>query len=138
MMPTRRSSEPRAAGIYQLLYFTPALAWGIFISYFSLLPGPEIPRLLLEFDDKIIHAGIYFLSGSLIYLGFIRYNFSNSISRASLVITILACILFGAAIELIQHYLVLNRAGDWLDFWANSTGTVASVLLLKLVHKWAA
>lgn len=137
-MHTRKSSEPKATHPYYLLFFTPALVWGIFILYFSLLPGPEVPRILHEFDDKIIHGTIYFLSGSLIYLAFIRYNFSNSISRASLVITILVCIVFGAAIELLQYYLVENRTGDWMDFLANTTGAVASVLLLSLLHRVAA
>lgn len=134
-MPTKRSSELKVVIRFKPLYFAPAVLWGIFILYFSLMPGPDIPRLLVDLNDKLVHAGIYFLSAGLIYLGFIRYNFNNSVPRVSLVVIIAVCIVFGAAIELLQHYLVPNRTGDWLDFLANSAGSIVCVLLFVLFHK---
>lgn len=110
------------------------MAWGIFILYFSLLPGPDIPRVLHQFDDKILHVGIYFVSALLIYLGFIRFNLRNPLTRVHLGVIVIACILFGSAVELLQHYLVDNRAGEWSDFFANTSGAAACVLLLYLFH----
>lgn len=130
---SERSREERSPSI-SIVYFTPALAWGIFILYFSLLPGPQIPRALHQFNDKFMHAGIYFISALLIYLGFIRFNLKNPLSKLYLGVIIVACVLFGSAIELLQHYLIANRAGEWSDFLANTTGAAACVLVLYFTH----
>lgn len=134
-MDTRRSSELKDLNPTRTLYFTPAVLWGIFILYFSLLPGPQVPRILVELNDKFLHGLIYFFSAGLIYLGIIRFNFNNSVPRVSLIVIILICLVFGAGVELLQHYLVSNRNGDWLDFAANSAGSIVCVLLFFLFHK---
>lgn len=132
--PTRKSLEtkdPRKS----LFYFLPAIGWALVIIYFSVKPGDKLPSLMKSMNDKLIHGGIYFLSAGLIYLGFIRYNFNNVISRGAIVVTITACIVFGAAIEIVQHYLVAKRAGDWMDFLANTAGSIVCVLLFAIFHK---
>lgn len=133
-MPTRKKSEAKRSRSYHLIYFTPALVWGIFISYFSLLPGNEVPPFMEYFNDKVIHSSIYFLSASLIYLGFIRFNFRNPVSLGMLVFILVLCISYGGAIEVLQYYFIPRRTGDWFDFMANSTGAIVSVLLLVSVH----
>ncbi len=82
-----------------------------------------------------MHAGIYFFSGLLIYLGFIRFNIHNPLTRVRLGLILVICVLFGSAIELIQHFLVVNRAGEWSDFLANTAGAAVSVLVLFFFHR---
>lgn len=132
-MPTSKSFKNRPT--QHLLYFTPALVWGIFVLYFSLMPGNEVPRFMVKLDDKILHGGIYFFTAGLIYLGFIRFNFNNSISRRKLGLIVLLCILFGGGIEIMQHYFVQRRVGDWYDFYANTTGSIICVLLFAIIHR---
>ncbi len=127
--------KPKGKSIHRLLYFTPALVWGIFILYFSLMPGNEVPRFMVKLDDKLIHAGIYFFSAGLIYLGFIRFNFNNPITGLVLGIIVLLCVFYGGAIEIVQHYCVPRRVGDWFDFFANTTGSVVCVLLFAIYHR---
>jgi len=81
-----------------------------------------------------MHAGIYFVSALLIYLGFIRFNIQNPLTRVYLGVIITTCILFGSVVELLQHYLIANRAGEWSDFFANTSGAAACVLLLYFLH----
>ncbi len=131
----RRPLEPKGTLFFRLLYFTPALVWGIFILYFSLMPGNEVPRFMVQLDDKLIHGGIYFFSAGLIYLGFIRFNFKNPISRLMLGCIVLLCVVYGGAIEIVQHYCVPRRVGDWFDFLANTTGSVVCVLLFAIYHR---
>lgn len=127
--------EPKNHVLYRLLYFTPALVWGIFILYFSLMPGNEVPRFMVKLNDKFIHGGIYFFSAGLIYLGFIRFNFRNPLSIAWVGLIVLLCVAYGGAIEIVQHYCVPKRVGDWYDFMANTTGSVVCVLLFAIYHR---
>lgn len=137
-MPTRKPPEHKVLAAKGLFYFLPAVVWGFVVLYFSLLPGPQVPKLFLHLDDKLVHGGIYFVSTALIFLGFIRYKFSNEIPRGSIAINIAVCLVFGAAIELLQHYWVSNRSGDWGDLVANGLGTVIGVLVLVVFHRWRA
>lgn len=133
-MPTSKRSEAETSTTTTLIFFTPALIWGFFIFYFSLMPGDDVPDVLADMNDKLVHGMIYFVSAALIYLGFIRYNLSNAITGKALMIIIVVCTLVGAVVEVIQHYWVENRNGDWQDFIANTLGSLACVLLFRLVH----
>ena len=98
------------------------------------MPGDEVPDVLAEINDKLVHGFIYFVSAALIYLGFIRYNLSNAITGRALVIIIVICTLTGAVVEVIQHFWVENRNGDWQDFIANTLGSLMCVLFFRLAH----
>jgi hypothetical protein len=133
-MPTSKRYKQITPTTNRILYFAPAVIWGFFIVYFSLMPGNEVPEVLTEINDKLVHATIYFTSAGLIYLGFIRYNFSNAITSLALWSNIAICILGGAVIEVLQYFWVANRNGDWQDFLANALGSLMSVLLFRLLH----
>lgn len=38
-------------------------------------------------------------------------------------------ILLGGSMELAQKYLTSHRSGDWLDFYANTTGVIVASLI---------
>ena len=133
-MPTSRKCETLSSLTMRLMYFTPAFVWGFFVLYFSLMPGDEVPDVLANLNDKIIHAFIYFISAALIYLGFIRYSFSNAITGKALWMIIAVCTIVGAVVEVLQHFWVENRNGDWQDFLANTLGSLMCVLLFRIVH----
>ena len=133
--PIRKLSESKSLSTQRLVYFIPAVLWGLLIVYFSLLPGNRVPDLLRETNDKFIHGLIYFVSAGLIYLGFVRYNFNNPLRRGVVITTVLLCVFLGAIIEILQHYWVLNRDGDWNDFVANSVGSVVCVFLFVIFHR---
>lgn len=118
----------------RIIYFIPAVVWGIFVLYFSLMPGDDVPELLADMNDKVIHASIYFVGSFLIYLGYIRYKFSNVISVNAVLSIIAISTIVGAVVEIIQHLWVENRNGDWQDFVANTLGSLMSVLLIRLIH----
>lgn len=116
------------------LNYTPAIIWGIFLTVYTLLPAESLPKNLLDMNDKLLHLGIYFFSASLIYLGSVRYNFNNPPSNKHLLAIVMLCTLYGGLIELLQHYLVSNRHGEWLDFLANAFGAILSVLFWRLIQ----
>lgn len=133
-MPTNRRSDSSYIQANPWINFVPALIWGFFILYFSLMPGNRVPDLLTEINDKLVHSLIYFVSAGLIYLGFVRYNLSNAITGRMLAVIIAICTIVGAVVEVLQHYWVENRNGDWQDFLANTLGSLVCVLLLRVFH----
>jgi len=101
----------------------------------SLIPAREVPRLISDINDKILHAGIYFTLSTLIIFGLLRYKVTTALHIWQLWIVVAFCVFYGGIIELAQHYLVPNRKGDEWDFLANTTGAIVSVLLLKWIHR---
>lgn len=91
--------------------------------------------MLQSLNDKLIHASIYFLLSFLIYFGFCRFNFQSAISRRPLTVAVVFSVLFGGLMELIQMYLVPGRTGEWMDFVANTTGSMMFVLMLVAGHR---
>jgi len=133
-MPTKKLQEYNRSRL-QLLYFTPAIGWGILILYFSTLPRTEVPGLLNKFSDKLIHASIYFVATFLIYFGFLRFKRAGFVLRRPLFLSFFICVVFGGFIELVQMYFVPGRSGEWLDIAANVSGSLIFVLTLVGYHR---
>lgn len=103
------------------------------MTYMTLLPAEQIPQGLKDFNDKLIHASIFFFTASLIILGRLRYNFKRQLKLRFYLGVVLICVLYGGTIELLQHYYVPLREGEWLDFWANNTGALLAVLCWSFI-----
>lgn len=129
-MPNTSSNK-----IFKYIYFAPALSWGIFISVVTLLPSDNIPKMVKDANDKILHGGIYFFFLFLFYPGFSRFQLRAYISNSSLSIVFLGCVTHGGLIEVFQHYFIRGRTGDWEDFLANNIGALLSVLLILMLRK---
>lgn len=105
------------------------------MTYATLLPGQEVPMEWAELNDKLIHVLIYFFTALLIYLGFVRFNLRNQIRRRQVWFIVLLCTVYGGVIELLQYYFVPNRAGEWLDFFANAAGSILCLLLVTSIAR---
>lgn len=44
-------------------------------------------------------------------------------------------ILFGGLMEICQHYIFINRSGNWYDFIANTIGAILGVIFYPLLIK---
>lgn len=113
----------------KILSYTPALLWGFLISYLTLIPRDQIPRELVDLNDKLLHAGIFFFTATLIIAAGLRYNFKRELTKIRLTGIWLFCVLYGGLIEILQNELVPGRYGDWYDFYANSIGALLAVFL---------
>lgn len=127
----------KPVSVFFKLLRSPLAAWPLFIFYtaalfyFSLLPGNEIPKILLDLHDKLIHAMGYavlmavsahafYMSGNKI-LSPRPYFWGAWYSANISVIT-----------EGLQHF-VPGRFTDPLDLAANTLGIIISLaLLLKI------
>ncbi|MFZ1692734.1 MAG: VanZ family protein [Flavobacteriales bacterium] len=95
------------------------LLWAALILLLCLMPGAALPAWHwadLFSIDKLVHAGLFAVLAVLV-----GQALSPNAPR-SLLMAMLACILYGGALELMQELPTLGRRGDWNDFAANSIG----------------
>lgn len=112
-----------------LIFLKPAI-WVVIISYLSLMPGgnfPRVPLFNIPGFDKIVHAGFYFV----LCILFIK-PFSKTIARPYLLSFLTSAIISGI-IEILQANLTVTRQGDFCDLLANLAGAVAGAFVYRFM-----
>lgn len=102
----------------------------VLIWYLSLffIPPEELDLSNISFVDKWTHFVMYGGTCSVIWW---EYLHSHHVFNARKVFlwAWLAPVLMSGLLELLQAYCTTNRAGEWLDFAANTTGaTIGAVV----------
>ena len=87
----------------------------------------DVPKLNIEFQDKIIHFTAYALLCFVWFLMFESYKIGNTLKYS-----ILVSIVFGAVIEFFQANLTSYRAFDFFDIIANVAGILIMAKLINL------
>jgi VanZ family protein len=80
--------------------------------------------------DKGVHAGIFFVLTSLLFVGAIKYRQKKSV----LFLYCLIGIMYGISLEIMQATCFSNRSADWKDVIANTAGCLAAFLFLKKIR----
>lgn len=108
----------------------------------SLLPGDQLPNFKLNWVsiDSVVHFGMYFALSVLLLLGFLTFekkiNKKLNLSNLRLYgVVILAGILIGYSIELIQGNLIFRRYFDVADIVMNGFGTIIGVIMFSLTGR---
>ena len=94
------------------------------IGVLSLTPFfPETPLDDVAFIDKWTHMVMYGGTCSVIWIEYVRHH--NAINKWKLFLwALLAPILMGGIIEIVQEKCTATRSGEWLDFAADSVGVL--------------
>ncbi|MBC7864401.1 MAG: VanZ family protein [Bacteroidia bacterium] len=121
-----------------LRYNLPAIIWALIIFVLCSMPGKSIPNFdwmqLFSFD-KLIHAGIFFVLQLLAMRGFFLQNTFPPLQAHFKIIPLFICICYGGELEILQSTVFTDRAGELLDFIANSVGALLAALLFEKL-KW--
>ncbi|MDO9000783.1 MAG: VanZ family protein [Bacteroidota bacterium] len=108
--------------------------WAAIIFVLCATPGNYIPTVswleLLSFD-KWVHASMFFILSSLLFLVVLKYNQS----KKWMFIYFLICVSYGGLLEIMQAKCFTNRSADWQDFVANTFGCIIAFLFLKKLRK---
>lgn len=122
-----------------LRYIWPPAIIAIIIFYLCcLMPTSDIPKydyILGLPADKVYHFVMFFALASVASFNYILINDGHIIILKLVLFAILLSILYGGLIEIIQLYIIENRAGDWYDFLADSLGAIASLPLSLALRK---
>ena len=110
--------------VYFAVFFT------ISIGILSLvkMPSNGIPGVA---SDKVLHTVDYFfLMIAWLYTFVKDLNFQKKLKYI-----VLACLIYGIVIELLQGQLTTYRTGSYLDILANALGVAMAVLTFHLFEK---
>ena len=112
--------------------FIPAVLLTVGVAYLSLTENPM--RSSVMPSDKVLHGAFYILLGIAWMIPKSKIiNQKSSISKALLVC--LCVTMYGAVLELLQHFCMVTRSGEGLDVLADFIGTLIGVLLVLFFEK---
>lgn len=95
------------------------------------MPGDKLPSNSIGIPhlDKIVHFGLFFILG-IFLCAELKFQTRLSYKKVGLIVIGLVT-LYGAIIELLQHYLFVNRSGDYIDLLADISGGIIAVLMFR-------
>jgi hypothetical protein len=108
--------------------------WIIFIFLLCSTPGQYIPEfgwMALLSLDKWVHAGIFFVLCVLFFL----FAFKRKQNKAYLFLYVVAGVLYGISLELMQAAWFSNRSFDYLDMLANALGCFIALAMHKVIYR---
>lgn len=111
-----------------LYYAIVAIVLLILITYVSLLPGQEIPKVGLKNIDKVVHTVMYFILSSFMLLGFGNLKHKSIFVKS---IPILMSFFCSFLIEILQEYTTSSRLFEINDILANGIGCVIAFIVMK-------
>lgn len=108
--------------------YWPAILWTLVITYLSVSPGVQLPKIQLISADKIGHAAAYALLTGLLIWGLVRAQKRPAQNRA---LWIMGCIAagYGALMEWVQGTFFPHRFFEYDDMLANAVGACFAVLV---------
>jgi hypothetical protein len=113
--------------------FIPTFVWCFVILVGSFISTSGIPSIAVS--DKLIHFLFYAIFAVLLYMP-IRINTkrANSFVLTS-VFVFLTGFFLGSIIELVQHFVIDGRFGEYLDLLANTLGIVTALLICEILKR---
>jgi len=98
-------------------------------------PGNKIPEAPFLNFDKLVHVAIYFILSVALCFAFL-FKEKEPIQQANFRIWIICFgIFYGGFMEILQHFIFINRSGSWYDFFANTIGSTIGVFFYPFVIK---
>ena len=114
--------------------FLPAAAWLLIITYLSVTPGLQLPRVEIISADKIAHAAAYALLAGCFMWGAVMRK-KASLDRRELWIVFIAAAGYGAFMEWIQGTFFPYRSFEYDDMIANAAGAFLAIMAYRLFKK---
>ena len=115
------------------------MLWALVILVLCGMPGRDIPHIsFLEIPnfDKLVHAGIFFVLILLIVRGFLLQTIFIKLRQFAKLISFVICVVYGGLLEIMQGTLCQGRTADMFDFFADSFGVAAGLLLYNWIEKF--
>lgn len=111
--------------------FLPAALWLAIITYLSVTPNVQLPRLEWFSADKLAHAAAYAMLTGLLLWGFRRKE-SRSPNRGEMFLSFGLAAGYGAFMEWIQGTFFPYRFFEYDDMLANAAGAFLVVMIHRL------
>lgn len=106
------------------------LPFTAFIWTLCLVPPADLEIPAIVNGDKVFHFLTFGILNLMMIYALVRQTRYKGLRRQAYWVGTLYCAVNGVLIELVQHWAVKNRSGDWLDFVSD----LAGALLLGLLY----
>ena len=128
----------RSASILVKVLFLIYVGMVLFFCFFNFsMPEMELPQYFLGIRiDRYFHF-IMFLPYP--FIGWLTYRYSRHLGKYkefATSLTFVTGLLFAVATELAQKYLFEPRAGEFLDFVADSCGIMVGTITVRFIGEW--
>ena len=113
--------------------YWPAVLWALFILILTVLPLPQVPKVISDWDlslDKMVHFVLFAVLCALALKG--NYKRSKGFGGHQLLILSLI-IVFGALTETIQYFLP-NRTFSIADLTADGIGAIFGAIIFQRLN----
>lgn len=115
-------------------YFILPLIWATIIAILSLMSGPKLPEVNINYIDKIAHVFVYFILVISFIWAVFKKNQGISIPFTTLFIIFTSSCIYGILIELLQITITTGRNFEIPDIIANIVGCLFGVFLYKSIQ----
>lgn len=115
------------------VYLWASILWTLLIIILCLCTFSDIPKVSITNIDKLVHFSFHFIFVFLWYLFFKSQKVERKINLK--IKLVLASLIFGISIEIIQGLYTKTRSADVFDVLANSIGAITALLILTLFEK---
>ncbi|MCR4613288.1 MAG: VanZ family protein [Bacteroidaceae bacterium] len=94
----------------------------------SVVPIPEVPQVEdVPLFDKWVHMLMYAFVALAVWFDWYRHREDQRLTFAVFTWAVVYPIMLGGCLELWQAYLTTCRSGEWLDFYADTVGTLIAL-----------
>ena len=105
----------------------------------TLLPSSSMPPVsiwhLFSFDS-FAHALLFSILTFLMIVGMKKQFTFLKLRHYAIRSSLLSCVIFGIAIELMQYLFIAGRQGDIIDVLADTIGCLFGIVLFKWIYIW--
>lgn len=112
----------------------PAALWLAVITYLSVTPSLQLPKIELFSADKLAHAGAYAVLALLLAWGVWKLR-ARMATRGELVLIFCLAAGYGALMEWVQGTFFPYRFFEYDDMLANAAGAFLAVIVVNLRTK---
>lgn len=117
--------QQRIKHLLQASTLSIAIVITICIAYLSLIKTTNFPVIAISNIDKIYHLIAYFTLTFSWLLALRKHKYK----------VLFTCVLYGIILEVLQTTLTVYRAGELLDFLANTLGGLLALVVFNLFFK---
>ncbi len=117
-----------------LKYYGPTILWALFVLFICCanLGSASKSPMFFEGFDKLTHTGLFFTLVVLYCNGKIRQQKPLRFSYTQALVVIIAAVIFGAVIEILQLYIFTWRSAEWSDLFCDTLGTCMAIFGVML------
>jgi len=115
-----------------------SVTWTVVIFILCATPGQYIPSaswMEMLSVDKLVHASIFFILTGLFLMSLVKSGKANHLNISA---AVLAAVIYGLMLEIMQAKYFSNRSSDWHDVIANSTGCFVALAFIGKIRKLSA